>query len=128
MLNAGALTCEEDPGYAENGMPRTSSEPEDRSLIPLIQEAEAELAQSLEQARAEAAGIVAEAERRAAGAVARAREEIPVQVELRRREEKARLAALADARAGEPGETARRAGRGFERALRAVVQAVWGSA
>lgn len=128
MLNAGALTCKEDPGYAETGMPRTSSEPEDRSLIPLIQEAEAELARSLEQARAEAAGIVAEAERQATEAVARAREDIPVEIEGRRREEKARLAALAEARSGKPEETAQRAGRAYERAVRAVVQAVWGPA
>jgi hypothetical protein len=109
-------------------MPRTTSEPEDRSLIPLIQEAEAELARSLEQARAEAAGIVAEAERLAAEAVARGREQIPAEIEDRRREEKARLAALAETVAGEPREPARRAERAFARAVRAVVQAVWGSA
>jgi hypothetical protein len=128
MLNAGALTCKEDPGYAETGMPRTAREPEDRSLIPLIQEAEAELARSLEQARAEAAGIVAEAEHEAAEAVARARGEIPVEIERRRREEKARLASLAEASLGKPGELTGRAERGFARAVRAVVQAVWGSA
>lgn len=124
----GYLTCKEYPGYADTGMPRTPSEPEDRSLVPLIQDAEAELARSLEQARAEAAGIVAEAGRQAAEALARARVEIPLEIERRRGEEKARLAALADAGAGGAGEPSRKAERAFARAVRAVVQAVWGPA
>lgn len=94
-------------------------------MIPLIQDAEARWRQLLEQARAQAEEEVRSAEREAASALAQAREEIPRRLEGRHQEEVARLQLEPGPGTGEQEELARRAERNLERAVQAIMQAVW---
>jgi hypothetical protein len=94
-------------------------------MIPAIQEVEGRCRQMLEQAREQAAAEVRAAEREAEEAVRKAREELPLAMERRHREEVARLQAGLPARGREPEELAHRAARNLERAVAAIVSKVW---
>lgn len=61
-----------------------SGQTEKESLVPVIEQEEGRLRQSLEQARSEARRIVEDAERQAAEKIRRAREEMPGLMERRR--------------------------------------------
>jgi hypothetical protein len=104
-------------------------EPEDQSLIPLIQETERRMKQAQEQARAQVEAEVAAAESEAGLALQRAREQIPLLMERRRAEELARIQAGIKPAEEEQekvlGEALRSAERNFGRAVEAIVKAVW---
>jgi len=106
-------------------MARRTREPEDTSLIPLIQEAEAGLKQLLEQAQVQAGDELRAAECDAASALERAREEIPRRLELKRQEQVARFLSAAAPDLEWQDQLARRAEGNFARAVQAIVQAVW---
>ena len=107
-------------------MAREPREAEDQSLIPLIQETEGRLKQAQEQARARAAAEVAAAERDAGLALERARGEIPLRMQRRQEEAIARIRAGIRPDAEEQGRVVRAAGQNFDRAVEAIVKAVWG--
>ncbi len=100
-------------------------EPEDQSLIPLIQDTEREVKLAQEQARARIEAEVAAAEAGAATALQQARDEIPLRMERRHREELARIQAGIPSGSGEQEQVLRAAERNFERAVQAIVRAVW---
>jgi hypothetical protein len=104
-------------------------EPADQSLIPLIQETERQVKQAQEQARARTEAEVAAAEAEAASALQQAKEQIPLRLERRHAEELARIQAAILQGADEQEQVLRAALRtaekNFERAVEAIVQAVW---
>jgi hypothetical protein len=100
-------------------------EPEDQSLIPLIQETERRMKQTQEQARAQVEAEVAAAESEAGLALQRAREQIPLLMERRHAEELARIQAGIGPAGEEQEKVVRAAERNFGRAVEAIVKAVW---
>jgi hypothetical protein len=96
---------------------------EEQSLIPLIQETERQVKQAQEQGRARMEAEVAAAEREAKLALQRARDELPLRLERRHREELARIQAGIRSESG--GEVEALAEKNFERAVEAIVKAVW---
>jgi len=81
--------------------------------------------QAQEQARARIEAEVAAAESEAASALRQAREQIPLRLERRHREELARIQAGIQSGSGEQEEVVRAAENNFARAVEAIVKAVW---
>jgi len=107
-------------------MARQPQQPEEQSLIPVIQEAESGLKRRLEQARAQVEAEVREAERAAQLDLEKAGEEIPLRMESRHQEEITRLRAGIRPGSAEQEEVRRRAEGNLQRAVQAIVDAVWG--
>jgi vacuolar-type H+-ATPase subunit H len=98
---------------------------EEQSMIPAIQEVEAGCRRMLKQAREQAAAEVRDAEREAEELLRRARDELPLAMERRHREEVARLQAGLPVRSGGEQELALRAEANLERAVAAIISRVW---
>jgi outer membrane PBP1 activator LpoA protein len=101
----------------------------DQSLIPLIQETERQVKQAQEQARDRLEAEVAAAEKEAELALQQAKEQIPLRMERRHREELARIqAAILQGSSEQEAvlrEALQAAERNFGRAVEAIVKAVW---
>jgi hypothetical protein len=107
-------------------MARQQHQPEEQSLIPIIQETESGLKRDLEQARAQVKAEARDAERAAQLDIEKAGEEIPLRMQARHQEEIARLRAGIRPGSAEQEEVQRRAESNFRRAVQAIVDAVWG--
>jgi hypothetical protein len=97
----------------------------DQSLIPLIQETERQVKQAQEQTRARMEAEVEAAEKEAELALQQAREQIPLRMERRQREELTRIQASIRSGSQEQEEVVRAAEKNFARAVEAIVKAVW---
>jgi vacuolar-type H+-ATPase subunit H len=106
-----------------------SGQTEKESLVPVIEQEEGRLRQSLEQARAEARRIVEEAERLAAEKIRRAREEMPGLMERRRagmlETHRAEAAKLREDLAAQTKVILASAGKNLEAAVAFIVSLVW---
>jgi len=106
-----------------------SGQTEKESLVPVVEQEEGKLRQSLDQARLEARRIVEDAQREAAEKVRRARAELPALMERRRAEmletHRAEAAVLRGELAAQTRELLSRARQNLADAAAFIVSLVW---
>jgi hypothetical protein len=100
-------------------------EPEDQSVVPLIQETESQVKQALEKAHAQVEAEVAAAAEEAGLVLRRAREQIPLLMQRRHEQELARIQAGIVSGTEEMEKMVHAAEGNFTRAVEAIVRTVW---